>query len=440
MTKTKLDIIITANSPGEVSTWLTPATKALKERLPESEFTVFIPPCPFASGREEAIVAALPGVQRTFNRRQLLSFILTGKGLPGFNPGPRGVVLFLGGDLAYAALLARRLGYPAFAYTEGRVQWLNQFAGFLLPNDDARTKAIKSGAPGDKLYVVGDLMLDAIEMQWSKADFYEILRLDENRPIIALFPGSRPHEFKHVLPMFLRSAEIISRDLRAVQFVVGVSPFITERLLEETLANPGGALEGTGGELVDAAPSGALRDVDHGMATSRTASRPSHLGHVWQIRTLAGLELPAVQGWQYDLMGIGSLAITLPGSNTAEMAALGLPMLVATPLNKPESIPLQGIPGLVGGVPLVGRLMKRRAVLATAKRVKYTSLPNRRAQSEIVPELKGELRPEDVAIAVGNLMRNPDKLRTMSTQLKGVMGEPGAARIMAETIAAAIEQ
>ena len=440
MTKRKLDIIITANSPGEVSTWLTPAIRALRERLPDSEFTVFIPPCPFASGREEAIAAALPGVKRTFNRRQLLSFILTGKGLPGFDPGPRGIVLFLGGDLAYAALLARRLGDPAFAYTEGRVQWLHQFTGFLLPHDQARTKAIKSGAPGDKLYVVGDLMLDAIEMQWPKSDFYEILRLDENRPVIALLPGSRPQEFKHVLPMLLRSAEIISRDLRAVQFVVGVSPFITEGLLKETLSNPGDALEGTGGELMEVAPSGALADLDHGMAASRTASKPSHLGHVWYIRTLAGLELPAVQGWQYDVMGIASLAITIPGSNTAEMAGLGLPMLVVTPLNKPEAIPLEGIPGLVGGVPLVGTLIKRRAVLATAKRVKYTSLPNRRAQSEIVPELKGELHPEDVAIAVGNLMRNPDKLRTMSKQLKEVMGKPGAARIMAETIAAVIEQ
>ena len=433
MTDKKLDIIITANSPGEVATWLTPAIKALRERLSSAEFTVFIPPCTFASGREEAVVAALPGVERTFNRRQLLSFILTGKGLPDFEPGPSGVVLFLGGDLVYAALLARRLGYPAFAYTEGRVQWLNYFSGFLLPHDQARTKALKAGAPGDKLYVVGDLMLDAIEMHWAKADLYDTLRLDANRPVIALFPGSRPQEFKHVLPMLLRSAEIIARDLRAVQFVLGVSPFITEMLLKETLAHPSSALEGTGGELMGAWTG------DDSVAVSRAAGKSS-LGHVWHLKTWAGLELPAVQGWQYDVMGLASLAITIPGSNTAEMAALGLPMLVVTPLNKPESIPLEGIPGLVGGVPLVGTLIKRRAVLAAAKRVQYTALPNRRAQSQIVPELKGELHPEDVAIAVGNLMRNPEKMRTMSKQLKQVMGKPGAARIMAETIAATLEQ
>ena len=122
LTDDKLDIIVTANSPGEVATWLVPTLKALKERLPSAEFTVFIPPCTFASGQEQAVVAALPGVKRTFNKRQLLSFILTGKGLSDYSLA-LGVLCFLGSDLAYALLLARRLGYPAFAYmlnTEGQ--------------------------------------------------------------------------------------------------------------------------------------------------------------------------------------------------------------------------------------------------------------------------------------------------------------------------------
>ena len=434
MTQNKIDIIITANSPGEVATWLTPAVKALKARLSGAEITVFTPPCTFASGREAAIIAALPEIKRTFNARQFLSFILTGRQLPGFAPGPRGVVLFLGGDLAYAALLARRLGYPAYAYTEGRVQWVNRFTGFLLPDDQARIKAIQSGAPPDKLYVVGDLMLDAIEFYWDRADFCRTLQLDENRTVIALFPGSRPHEFRYMLPMLLRSAEIISRDLRAVQFVLSVSPFVTEDSFEDALANPNSDLEGTGGEVLSADD----KEDEDAVALSRVCA-PSTLGHIWQIRTWGGLSLPAVQGWQYDIMGLAALGLTIPGSNTAEMAALGVPMVVVTPLNKPEAIPLEGIPGLVGSIPVVGRPIKRKAVLAAAKRIRYAALPNRKAQEEVVPELKGELRPEDVAIAVGNLMRHPDKLRAMSGRLKQIMGSRGAACMIAETLAAALD-
>ena len=429
-----MDIIITANSPGEVATWLTPAVKALKERLPGAEITVFTPPCTFASGQEAAIIAALPEVKRTFSARQLLSFILTGRQLPDFEPSPNGVVLFLGGDLAYAALLARRLGYPAYAYTEGRVQWVNGFAGFLLPDDQARIKAIRSGAPPYKLYVVGDLMLDAIEFHWERADLYRALQLDENRTVIALFPGSRPHEFGYMLPMFLRSAEIISLDLRAVQFVLSVSPFVTEDFLEDVLVNPNPVLEGTGGEILSVDET----ETEEPVALSRMCA-PSTLGHIWQIRTWGGLSLPAVQGWQYDIMGLAALGLTIPGSNTAEMAALGVPMVVVTPLNKPEAIPLEGIPGLVGSIPVIGPRIKRKAVLAAAKRVQYAALPNRKVQEELVPELKGELHPEDVAITVGNLMRHPEKMKGISDRLKQVMGSKGAAQMIAETLAVVLD-
>jgi lipid-A-disaccharide synthase len=82
------------------------------------------------------------------------------------------------------------------------------------------------------------------------------------------------------------------------------------------------------------------------------------------------VRVSAYQGLQYDIMQASDLAITIPGSNTAEMAGLGLPMVVALPLNKPESLPLEGIPGLIGRIPVFGPSLKRAAVLKAAARVK----------------------------------------------------------------------
>ncbi len=388
------------------------------------------------------MVAALPDVKRIFDARQTLYFALLGRQLPGFQPRGRGVVLFLGGDLLYAVLLARRLGYPAYAYTHGWVRWIGSFSGFLLPDEQARIKAIRAGASQDKLFVVGDLMLDAVEPHWEAGEFSEALGLDRDRTVIALFPGSRPAEFRYVLPMFLRSAEIISRDLKTVQFVISISPFASEDFLRDVLSAPDSLLEGSGGEIIEQRSSaGSFRDQDPGVESPGLAEyrHPGcSRGRVWRIRTSGGLSLAAVQGWQHDLMGLASLAITIPGSNTAEMAAVGLPMVVVTPLNKPELIPLEGIPGLVGGIPLIGKHLKRKSVLAAAKRIRFTALPNMKAQEEIVPELMGFLGPEDVAIAVGSLMRNPEKLRAMSNRLKQVMGSHGAAHRIAEILAAAL--
>ncbi len=287
------DIIITANSPGEVATWLTPAVKALAERMPAAEITVFTPPCTFSSGREAAVAAALPEVKRIFDARQTISFALFGRQLPDFQPKGRGVVLFLGGDLFYAVLLARRLGYPAYAYTDGRAQWVGSFSGFLLPHEQARQKALRAGAPPDKLFVVGDLMLDAVESHWEAKGFSQALGLDRDRTVIALFPGSRPHEFRHMLPMFLRSAEIISRDLRTVQFVLSISPFITEDILRDVLSDPNPLLEGSGGEIIE--QSSIPQDLglqDSGVQAAGGASHRfprSSPGHIWHLRTWGGL-------------------------------------------------------------------------------------------------------------------------------------------------------
>src|SRR5690606_34147054 len=105
---------------------------------------------------------------------------------------------------------------------------------------------------------------------------------------------------------------------------------------------------------------------------------------------------------------------------------------------KPELIPLEGIPGLIGSIPLVGRYLKRKAVLTAAKRIKFAALPNMKAQEEIVPELIGFLGPEDVAVAVGSLLRSPEKLRAMSSRLQQIMGARGAAGRIAETLAGAL--
>lgn len=437
MTTERVDVIITANSPGEVATWLVPVVEAVRRRLPEAQITVFIPPCTFASGRERYVIDSLPGVDVSYDRRHLLRLLLWGKRPVGFKPGPRGVVLFLGGDLTFAALLAQRLGYPAFAYTEGRVNWTGRFVRFFLPDQQARVRAQEAGAPADKLLVVGDLMLDAVRPQWEPAIWRETLELDEDKDTIALFPGSRPRAFRYMLPFLLRSAEIISRAPGAVQFIISISPFVQEEQIREALARGGEIPVGTGGELSAGIP--LKNPTGPGNDGNQPGDSPGITGRLWHWRTQRGLTGVAVQGWQYDVMRNATLAVTIPGSNTAEMAALGLPMVVVLPLNWPELIPLEGLPGLIGAVPFVGPKLKRKVVLAYAHRVRFAALPNRRARQELVPELKGVLEPEDIAVTVGNLMRSRQKLQKISERLRTVMGEGGTADKIAATLAAYLE-
>lgn len=46
---------------------------------------------------------------------------------------------------------------------------------------------------------------------------------------------------------------------------------------------------------------------------------------------------------RYAAMRRAQLAITIPGTNTLELALAGLPSLVLLPLHKPEMLPLEGL-------------------------------------------------------------------------------------------------
>lgn len=408
-----MDIVLTSNSPGEVATWLRPTVRAFRKMRPEARIVVFLPPCNFAGGREKAVVAAFPEVDAVFGPADFLKFAVAGRRPKGYVPRKQGAVLFLGGDQAYAAWLARRLNYPAFAYTEGFVQWKRSYTRFFVPYPEAAERALQAGAHPDQVEEVGDLMGDAVQPTLSPAQFRSALGLSPQRDSVALFPGSRPYELRMLLPFFLRVAELIERATPGTTFLASISPFVEESQIEEVLTDPAPILEGV----------------------SATVERlEGRCGRAWMFTTPLGVRVCAVQGHQYDVMASVDIGLTIPGSNTAEMGHAGLPMVVVMPLNRPEQIPLEGIPGLISGIPGIGPRLKSLAVMAAARRMKYVAWPNRRANKELVAEIRGEVRADQVAERVVGLLKDSARLRAISAELKAVMGGAGAADRLASRV------
>jgi hypothetical protein len=106
-----MELLFTTNSPGEVATWLAPTLRAVKRLAPAAKTTVFLVPCAFATGAEAAVVRAMPEADRVFTPQDYWR-IVTGvrrfQWLGGRRPA-QAALLYLGGDLVHAAVLARRL-------------------------------------------------------------------------------------------------------------------------------------------------------------------------------------------------------------------------------------------------------------------------------------------------------------------------------------------
>ncbi|HEY8391629.1 MAG TPA: hypothetical protein VIL83_02760 [Capillibacterium sp.] len=409
--KELVDVIITVNSPGEVSGWLKPVVEALTAFPWSYRITVFIPPCPFASGAESRVVEELPRVAQVVRPRETIRFIISGKVPAGFKPAGKGIVLFLGGDLTYAAFLAKRLRYPAVAYTEGLTNWTRTFARFAMAYPWMADK-IKDPAVKKKTAVIGNLMLDAVKPSYGKEQLKKMLG-NEECPGLLLLPGSRPVHFQYMLAFYVKTIEKIKAQLPTLVTALSISPFVTEEQLAAALSGWGAEEWGLSATYL---PPG-----------EPVFNAESPLQAAGEIRTAAGVRIPCFHHQQYNLMNWADLALTIPGTNTVELAALGVPMVITVPLNHPEEIPLEGLAGLIGGLPFFGKVLKRKLVPKFQAKIKFTAWPNRLAKTQIIPELIGKISPEDVSRVVVSMLKDEPGRQRTAARLRQIVGEPGAA-------------
>jgi lipid A disaccharide synthetase len=124
--------------------------------------------------------------------------------------------------------------------------------------------------------------------------------------------------------------------------------------------------------------------------------------------------------------------VTIPGTNNLQLAAMGVPMLIVTPLNEAERIPVDGILGLLNYRVFPIGLIKRRLIQSKRGSVKYVSLPNIIAGREIVPEMLDILQPREVADKAVSLLADADRCAEMVRDLAEIARHGGAARKIAE--------
>ncbi len=409
MTEEIFDIVITTNSPGELYSFVRPAVKALHERLPKARIILVITPCQYASGREIEVARSFSEIYEIVLPQEFNSWIYRHNPPKGITFSKKGVVLFLGGDLLHALMLAKNLHYPATAYSMHRLGWKRHFLRFFLPDEWMARKAKKARISASKVKIVGDLMADAVSSQALPQD----LGLDPERPIITFMPGSRMRHTRFLAPFFLKTAEEIRKSRPETQFVFALSPFTNFLRIEES--------------------------VEYGKMDreSREFGLPGELvieGGRKSVVSANGTKIYLAEKAPHDAMNAADLIVTIPGTNTAEAAYLGKPMLVVVPFNKPEALLFDGLAGLLGSAPVIGKLIKKAAIFVSDKFNKFSALPNRKAQRFVVPELRGILKAEDVAGKAIGMLCDKKKLQEISEELKSVMGEKGAAARIAEEI------
>jgi lipid-A-disaccharide synthase len=389
-----VDIAIVSNGPGEVWGWALPLARALRRLSPPPRVTLTLPPCQYATGHEAAVARRSDLFDGIEPPARVLRLIL------GLGDLRADCVVHLGGDLWYAARLARRAGCPAIAYVERTLiaRRHRPFAWIATSTEDLGRRLVALGVPETKVEPVGDLRVDALEIGYRISDIGQLSTLNPrlstglippttgHRPLLLLLPGSRPRIFEGLAPLMADVGERVRGLLPEVEVAMAPSPFLPDGIVQ---------------------------------------------------RSLKGASLRVITGDAERLESFrrADLALTIPGTSTVELGLLGTPMLVWMPFYDPSRIPLEGLKEWLLRFPVIGPAVKGFLLRRYFSVPRFVAVPNRLTGARLVEEIVGDAPPDQVAERIAQLLADGERLRAMREGLREQFpARPGAAEHLARRV------
>jgi hypothetical protein len=425
---TQIDILILSNGPGEVTTWVRPVVKALRQKFGNDRakvrISVVLSPCPNASGKEADIARSYIEVDRVQSAEYFFSFLLWGKSHDNWDWRENGVVVFLGGDQFFPVVIGKKLNYRTVVYAEWDARWHNLIDRFGVMNAEVIAKVSPKYA--HKFTVVGDLMVATPESS------FENLSVTQDLPeLIGILPGSKPSKLAQGVPLILAIAEYVHETRPQTKFVLPVAPTLDLETLA-SFADP----EKNAIARYFGFKGGSLVNSESQEQGGQLTPNSTPTGKQATLLTVKGLSVELhTQYPAYDVLSQCCICLTTVGANTAELGSLGVPMIVLLPTQQLDAMrSWDGLPGLLANLPIFGSGFAKVINWLVLSRKGLLAWPNIWAQEMIVPELVGKLQPQEVAKMVLDYLENPEKLEAIRVKLRSVRGEPGAGQKIAEIV------
>ena len=196
----------------------------------------------------------------------------------------------------------------------------------------------KAGVP---VTYVGHPLADELPLNPSKTEARELLKIEKNKLVIAMLPGSRQSEVKQHADLLIKTAKIISNENKNSQFA-GVK-FLVPLITRETR------------QLFQTA---LYNNTSHNQTNLNSDNEP--------IETL---DLDILFGHAHDAMQAADIVIVASGTATLEAALLKKPMVITYRmpaiswqiLKRMRYQPYVGLPNILAGKFLVPELLQHDA-------------------------------------------------------------------------------
>ena len=414
MQKKSVAVVIISNGPGELTTWVKPVLNNLNKELLTLKskkqinfyLRLILVPCPNANGNEHEIAKQWSGLDFVTPAKIFWRFLLNPH---SFTQWPdRGIVIFLGGDQLWSVLLAKRLGYKCITYAEWVARWPKWNSSIAAMNKKVKTKLPKRYQK--KCKIIGDLMADI-----EKTDKYSLTIKKEKW--IAILPGSKKAKLSIGIPFFLEVADHISSSRNDIKLMIPVAPTVNIKdfLHYQSNINP-----------IAKNYSSKIKFIKE--------LKKSIFQYVLKTENNTKIYLLA-SGPTYPILKQCELAITTVGANTAELAAINLPMIVVLPTQHLSLMTAwEGIFGIIGKIPILNKIISLSIKTWYLNNKKFFSWPNIKSKKLIVPERIGKFTPKEIAHEVLFLLKNKKLLQYQKDELRRERGKKGAVQKLTKLI------
>ena len=356
-------------------------------------------PCPNSTGLEHQAAESWEQFERILPARYFWDLLIRPH---RFGPWPReGLVVFLGGDQFWTVLLSARLGYRHLTYAEWVARWPRW-------NDRvaAMSEAVRNKLPlkyQSRCRVVGDLMADLSSFARKTCPL-------DSGEWVALLPGSKTAKLRVGMPFLLDVAEYLSHLRPGCKFLLPVAPTtsVDELIYFASQENP---------------------------ISSHYLSRVAEVGDDW-LTTKNGTRIKLLrQNPAHGFLSQCDLALTTVGANTAELGALGVPMIVIIPTQHLHVMQAwDGSFGLIARLPGLRRIVGVLLTLWKLNCKDFLALPNIRAGRAIVPERVGPITPRQIAKEASDWLESPKRLDAQRQDLMALRGNSGAVEALLEEV------
>ncbi len=412
-------VVIVSNGPGELATWVKPVldylikqkSKSINLNIPNYKLVLSLVPCPNATGKEYTVASDWQILDLIIPAKNFLKLLIK----PSlFGSWPRnGVVVFLGGDQFWNVLLAKRLGYESITYAEWIARWPRWNLHIAAMNEEVRNRIPKKFKK--KCQVIGDLMAD---VKNNLSPIHEI----NDKKWIAILPGSKKAKLSIGIPFFLEVADRIKECGDNINLMIPIAPTtdLEDFIFFQSAKNP---------------------ITKYYSSNIKSIKKIENSIFNYVLETCKNTKIFILQqNSNHNILSQCKLALTTVGANTAELAAINLPMIVVLPTQHLNAMNAwDGIFGIIGRIKLLNRIQTFIIKRWYLKNNKFLAWPNIKANKQIIPERVGIITPKDISDETIYLLNEKNLLVEQKLNLLKMRGKKGAVKklsnLILETIA-----